>query len=52
VFLCELQDANETLFHALLTRNLGEMLPLVYMPTLDKAAKSLATTGTTRAGCS
>src|SRR5712691_4004567 len=39
VFLRGLQDANETLFYALVTRNLEETLPLVYTPTVGEGCE-------------
>jgi len=38
-FLRELQDSNETLFYALVVRNLEEMLPLVYTPTVGEGCQ-------------
>ncbi|WP_222439775.1 NAD-dependent malic enzyme [Alloacidobacterium dinghuense] len=38
-FLRDLQDANETLFYALLVRNVEKMLPLVYTPTVGEGCQ-------------
>jgi malate dehydrogenase (oxaloacetate-decarboxylating) len=37
--LRDLQDANETLFYALVLRNIQEMLPLVYTPTVGEGCQ-------------
>src|ERR1700692_3716930 len=38
-FLRDLQDTNETLFYALLVREIEEMLPLVYTPTVGEGCQ-------------
>ncbi len=38
-FLRDLQDTNETLFFALLVRNVEQMLPLVYTPTVGEGCQ-------------
>ena len=38
-FLRDLQDLNETLFYALLVRNIEMMLPLVYTPTVGEGCQ-------------
>jgi malate dehydrogenase (oxaloacetate-decarboxylating) len=38
-FLRDLQDTNETLFYALLVRNVEQMLPLVYTPTVGEGCR-------------
>jgi malate dehydrogenase (oxaloacetate-decarboxylating) len=38
-FLRDLQNSNETLFYALLVRNIEEMLPVVYTPTVGEGCQ-------------
>jgi malate dehydrogenase (oxaloacetate-decarboxylating) len=38
-FLRDLQDANETLFYALVVRHIEELLPLVYTPTVGEGCQ-------------
>jgi malate dehydrogenase (oxaloacetate-decarboxylating) len=42
LFLRELQDTNETLFYALLIRNLSEVLPLIYTPTVGDGCQTFS----------
>ncbi len=43
IFLRDLQDTNETLFYALLTRHIEEMLPIVYTPTVGLGCEQFST---------
>ena len=43
-FMRDLQDANETLFYALITRNVEKFLPVVYTPTVGEGCQRFSET--------
>jgi malate dehydrogenase (oxaloacetate-decarboxylating) len=43
-FMRDLQDSNETLFYALITRNVEKFLPIVYTPTVGEGCQRFSET--------